>query len=608
MLLHASNGDSLVLQSGIWSPIDRAVTVASAPPGDVDEQVVPEVTEIRFISDATPGSDHFATLVAPGVVYIGGGLPPSLLGGNLTGMPALSTGRMSQSNINYPPALVAGNIYASITQQSAFIIGHSVTIFGNASLGNLILEINGVDIANIDLNANFNELNRPGSQNITNYNTPGTGSLIIAGVVTFVGGTLSILSIGTSGIPSNNYQQGTARITLAAAALRQGYNSIRLRHEYGAIINQTNLLGWFYDTNIAGVINDPTITSITITPNVPSLNYLSGVPYYGVGSTFDLDVTLLRLFNNVYHQSNIPLLLDASDFGDTTAGILVTDGSVIGVSVPPDITEIMTVNNFAITVGAGVEDDDPVVTGTPQDPYGSYTPRNTVSNGFAVMSEGPNSTDILDDFTDERYRLPNTTNFNVPIGGMPGPPGLFDSTILLTNVARANELQVYDINEATGKNRIVWPATDYSVGRLPVGPNYNGLVGTNRTYYRVFRSTVGSRTNGIITLPGLVEADIISNVGLRIKVPGKTMWLDLIVLFNGATFPTQALYPTGTNGEGCRINSGVNSLDINNQIEFSLGTIGTDASSDYQLILEITYANSGVAELLGTGAGLSINW
>lgn len=607
----ASEGDSLVLRSSKWVPEDRNLTVASALPGDSEEQSATEITEIRFITKTGTSEDHFVTEVEPGVVYIGGAVAPSDLSGDLTGLPSLSTGRLSQSNVNYPPGLAAGDSYSRITQQSNFTINHDANQFGNASLGNLILEINGVDVANIDLEINFQEADRSGDQDINNYDIQGSGDPISNGVVSFTGGTLSILAVGTSSLPSDPFQEGTAQISLTASALQQGYNSIRLRHEYNATINQTNLLEWFYDSDADLSANDPEITSISLSEDTPSLNYLSGVPYYDQGSTFDLDIILERPFNNVYHDTEIPIVLDASDFGDSSTGIDVADGSVSGVSTPPDIGETMTVSSFNISVGNDEDQTDPEILATPRDPYANYTQKSTGSNNFHIMSEGPNSTDTFEDFTDERYRLPNTTGFNSPIAGMPGPPNLFDSTVSLNDPSRSNELQVFDIEESSGRNRLRWPSFDYSNSsnfQPQPAPDYSALAGSDRTYYRVFRSTVGARTNGIITFPGLAESDIVSDIGLRIKIPSKTVWLDLTESFNGSTFPTKAPYPSGTDGEGCRINSGVNNLDDNGQIEFSLGTIGTDASSDYQLILEITYSTSSVTELLGTGSGLSINW
>jgi len=607
-LTGAQNGDSLVKNGATWVPRNRAIAVASDIPGGPNEVEVTEVSEIRFITQTAPNEDHFVNDLGDGVVYIGAAPTPDPLGGDLTGLPALVTGRMSQSNINYPPALAAGDIYDRITQSSTFTFSHGAGQFNNASLGNLILSINGVDVANIDLAANFQEADRGGSQDMNNYDTTGTGSPITNGVVSFVGGDLTLVSVGTTSLPSDVYQQGTAQINVTAAALRQGYNTVQLRHVAGGT-NSTNELVWFYDTNAAGGANDPDITGLSLVEDTPSLNNLSGVPYYGSGSTFDLDLTLNDGFDNVYHQSEIPVTLDSSDFGFFTAGVDINDASVSGLSTPPDISETMAVNNFGIILGGDVQNAAPEVEATPRDPYGSYTPVTDVTD-FVLMSALPDSTDVFEGFVDERYRLPPSTNFDVPIAGMPGPPSLWDSTIALTDVSRTDELQVYD-EFATPSARLIHPVTDLSsAARNPQpAPDYSSLAaGTNFVYRRVFRSTIGARTNGILTFPGLAEADLVSDITLRIKIPGRTVWLDLTAPFNGGTFPTGAPLVGGSDGEGCRINIGVNSLDINNSIEFSLGAIGTDGSSDFQLILEIGYADSGTAEVLGTGAGVSLNW
>tara|TARA_R100001244_G_scaffold25113_2_gene25385 strand:+ start:51892 stop:54033 length:2142 start_codon:yes stop_codon:yes gene_type:complete len=607
-----ADGQTLVYKgaSGTWQNEDRGLTIASGLPGSPEEvNSATPITEIRFITQTAQGADHYVTEVADGVAYIGGGTPPVVLSGALTGLVGLVTGKMSQSNINYPPATSAGDTYASITQTGAVTLAHAVGQFGFASLGNLILAVNGVDVANIDLGANFLEGSRDAGQNIPGtYNVQGTGSVVAGGVVSFgVGSTLTLLTVAPTSITTDAFQQGTTQIGLVAADLRQGHNSAVLRHETGSGTNTTSTLNWFYDIDPAGA-TDPAVTATDLTEDTPVLKELSGISYYDTGSTFDLDVTLVRGFDNAYHQSDAPLELSSGWAGSTT--IPYTDGSVGGVSTPPDIGEIMAVTSFGLTTAAGVQDNDAQAIITPRDPYGSYTPAVSTSKNFAIMSDGPNSTDVFDDFTDERYRLPSSTNFDVLIAGMPGAPLLWNSATSLLDGSRTGELQVYDFEEASGQNRLRWPSFDHSNGtnfQPQPNPDYSSLGGTDRVYRRVFRSII-SQSNGVLTLPGLTDANIVSDVGIRVKVPGRTVWLDVTVSFNGATFPSGAPLVGGVDDEGCRINPGVNSPDLNGSLEFSLGTIGTDVSSDFQVIVEITYANSSVAELIGTGSGLSINW
>lgn len=603
-----------------WEPgVGVALAVASGLPGSTDESEATGITAIRFISKSGAGEDHAVTDVGSGTVYIGAGNTPDLLS-TLNGLIGLVSGRMSNDPLTattYPPGTAAGDTYSSITQNSTWVFTTDSTEFGLASEGNLILSINGVDVANIDLAANFNEANRSSGQDINSYDTTGTGDPVTNGVITFVGGDLTLNSVGPSGgIPTDEYQIGSATINLTAAALTKGYNIVTLRH-VNSLGTFTATLEWFYDTDPDGNPNDPDVSSITLSENVPVLNHLSGVGYYGTGSTFNLDITGNDLFDNVFHTSEAPILISGLDnvttsnwFG-ATSSILISDGAVSGLSTPPEIGETMTVANFALTVASGFQVSDARADSTPRDPYASYTTVQSTSNNFVIMSNPANSTDVYDSFRDERYRLPNTTNFNTPIPGMPGPPSLWDSTISLINASRSGELQVYDHTESSSRNRLQYPVFDYSNGaNFQPQPNddYSVLASGSRTYYRVFRSTTGDKTNGIITFPGIAEADLSAGLGLRIKVPSRTVWLDLTVNFNASTFPSNAPLSGGVDGEGCRINSGVHSLDIDGSIEFTLGTIGTNSASDRQLILEVIYASSAVTEILGTGSGLSINW
>jgi len=608
----AVDGQGLVFRSGEWSPELTSITVASDTPGGGNEQIATEVTELRFISDSGVGQDHVATEVAPGVVYIGAGAPPPALS-LIAGLPALVAGRLSQNAAVYPPATVAGDLYNNITQNTSYIFNTNAAQFGSASLGVLILAINGVDVATLDLAANFVELNRVAGQNVAaDYNTTGAGDPMVSGVVTFVGGTLEILTVAPSGVVSIDiFQQGMSRITLNTAGMVDGYNSAQLRHVTG-ITNTSNLLEWFYDADLPTVPTNPAVSGQTIVENTPVTKQLSGITYYDAGSTFDLDFSLLRPFNNVYHQTNIPDVLDVSDFGDATTGIAITDPAVAGVSTPPDRGETMAVTAFSVAAGGGVQIFQPDADITPRDPYGNYT-LATASGNFAIMSVSPNSTDTLDRFVDERYRLPDSTDFDTPIAGtaLPGAlnPSLWNSADDLTGTAAGGSLQVYRA-EVVPSNRLAYPQTDYTSAFEPQpNPDYSGLSPGNRTYYRVFRSGTGSQTNGIITLPGLADADLgPGDVSIRLKVPGKTVWLDALIAFSAGTFPTGAPLIGGADGEGCRINSGVNSPSINGAIEFSLGAIGTDAGSDFQIIVEITYADAAATEIVGTGSGLSINW
>ncbi|MHA2064172.1 MAG: IPT/TIG domain-containing protein [Candidatus Thorarchaeota archaeon] len=589
------------------------ITVASAPEGDTDEVEVSNVTKIRFLTKFIPGEDHYVISRPNGEVVIGGIAPPDTLNGkNLLNPPTLVTGRLSDSNINYEVAgPQAGDQATYITRDDTFTFDTPSpnSVFSFASLGNLILNINGIDVANIDLAANFVELDRSTGQVVANYNTTGTGDTISGGVVTVTGGFLQILSVApVQGITTDDFQTGEARISLTPASLRQGYNTVTLRHQEGPNTYTAVPLKWFWDQDPAGGGTDPSASSVTLTEDVAVLTPISGVNYYGTGSTFHLDATGIRLFNNVYEQDEEPLLLSGFP-GVASQGLSITDPSVSNVSTPPDIGDPMQVDDFGFTVPAGEQGVDARVTITPRDPYGSYTPVLSPSNNYTVMSAGPTSTTTEEFFQDEAYRFPlDTPSFDLVPGAI---TGLFDSTVALTDVTRATELQVYDHTIGVFKNSLVHPGFDYTAGFQPLGnPDYSSLTpGSLFQYVRVYQATI-DRSSGIISVPGIVDTDLITNVKIDVKVPSKTVWLSLNAPFNLSTFTLGGALGTGTDGEGCRIDSGIHSPNINGQLRFTLGPYFTGTTTNRVMYLRITYNSSGIPNILnGSGPGLSlVDW
>ena len=568
------------------------------------------------------------------------------------------TGRLSQSNINYNGTEPAGtdvNYIARLSDINAVNTFFStVESFSNGSSGLLTLTINGTIVATIDLSSNFNETNRITGQIITDYDITGAGDAIVDGVVTFANGTFAVVSIASIGpIYADPYQKGTCSININnMAAFRQGYNEVILTR--GADVSST--YQFFYD-NDAGA--DPVITSSDLSEDTPVLKYLSGVPFYDTGSTFDYDVVIANAFNNVYHSSNAPVTVDGFP-GVLLAPIEYTNAAVTGVSTPPDIAETMTVTDYNFTVIAGVEDNDVQIDAIPRDPYADYITDTSASKGITINSIVASSTVVLENFIDENYRFPRTTNFNVVPGSLTGN---WTSATSLTSLT--NELQVYD-EDAVTKQCLAHPSVDYSTARLPIGPDYTTLSGgTSHQYIRAFQGTI-DESNGIIDIPGLTDAHIANdNFILEVKVPTKTDWMvinkDYVmnsfednvkyvnttwVLNNvqalddwviptasngykykctvagttGATEP--AAWPTvvgttvvdGTttwtcyqidNQEGCRINPTVHSPNLDNSIQFTLGTYAADLSVNRMIFVRITIASNTYSGILTSGYGIS---
>ena len=566
-------------------------------------------------ADGNPSGNNIDKIsVAGGVsVYIDGTTaylhaPPApnpLTGTDLTTTSSFFTGRLSDGNVNYSGSEPAGSLVSYIlnTPNATMTITHDPSTYqsGDTSLTKVIL--NGTDISTLDNDSNFEEVNRNGCQTISNYDNQGTGDPVTDGVVDFVGGasgygSLQINSVcWTGNIPASPYQQGTAQINITNASLwRQGYNEIVLEHNG----SQTNPLKVFYD-NDSGP--DPSVSGQDLSLNTSVIKNLSGVPYYDTGTIFYLSATVNDAFDNVYHSSGAPVVIGGFP-GVSSVDLMYNDPTVSGVSDPPMIGETMTITNYQFTVQPNTQSSDVVVNLTPRDPYGNYTTVNTPSHNFTINSMTSNSTTTIENFRDENYRFPSDTDFNSVPGSLTGN---WDSTILLSSSTSGYDdgLQVYYEN-GTPTTRLRFPQDDFSTGRDPIGPDYSGIANTTRNYYRVFQSTIDN-TNGILAVPGLSDSDLTSgDVKIYIKVPSKTMWLDVWVDYNSGTFGTNATYPSGTDGEGCRINKTVHSPDIDGTIEFTLGTFASDSSVNRTLFVRVEYSDNSTANLIN-GFGIT-NW
>ena len=166
--------------------------------------------------------------------------------------------------------------------------------------------------------------------------------------------------------------------------------------------NQTSgKLDIFYDTDIGA---NPSTSVPIITEDVPVFKYLSGVKYYDTGSTWEVDVTAINCFDNVYHSSEAPVVFSGWP-GMGTIDIRYDNASVVGVSDPPDINETMSISNWSLGQAINQMSSDARITATSRDPYGTYTPTQSSSQNILIWSYGSASTDLIEHFRDEDYRL-----------------------------------------------------------------------------------------------------------------------------------------------------------------------------------------------------------
>lgn len=534
----------------------------------------PTSSEINKLIFVQPEDNVY---IADTTAYIGAPTPPGTLDNQslvLSGSTLYNAG-LSDSNINYKSGDPAGDIVAYSSNDSTFTLTTPAvsTNCNYGDVGTITAYLNGIALVTIDLGANFNETNRDGNQVIANYDITGTGDPVVNGVADFTGGNsgkgnLTVVSVGKY----NNFkyfQKWVATLNITdASLLRQGYNEIYITHDgltsYGG--NQTSSkFDIFYDIDTG---DNPSVTVPTIVEDTPVFKYLSGIKYYDTGSTFLVGAIVGDAFDNVYHSSNAPLVLSGWP-GLTTTNIAFNNAAVSGVSNPPDIGETMTLTDWVLTQLSNQISINARITATPRDPYGSYTPQQSDSDNIMIFSYGQASTELIEHFRDEKYRLLNLAYDTIPSSII----DQWDSEESLDTYDDGAGLQIYS-------DELYFPTVDFSVN-LPSGnPDYSGLASeTNKIYLRAFKDTTASHANGTLRLTGLTKTQLYNrNIKVWIKAPSQTGWLDLTRDYNFATF-------TGIDDDGCWVDR---DIQTNSDFKFTIGSFYTENSGD-MIIVKILY-------------------
>jgi len=486
----------------------------------------------------------------------------------------LVSGRISQDNINYKPGHPAGTNISYITKDGTFTVKTPVDA-NNGDRGLVKIYINQTVVATIDLGINFVQANRDGNQNLNDYDHKGDGDIIINGAVTLPYGYFELIKVGKY----NNFkyhQSWQAQFALVdpSLILRQGWNEIYMTHEGLASGTQTsNKFDLFYDTDVT----NPTINTPTAVQNTPIIKWLSGVKFYDTGSTWNINCIAYDAFDNVYHSSNAPVVLQMWP-GLASTPIEYFNTKVSGVSSPPIIDEVMNIQNWILTQTANQMSENARLEAVPRDPYGSYASKITASENIMIFSYANQSTPLKEYFRDENYRLPAEEYDIIPTT----ITGLWDSQGNLDIYNTGNGLQVY-------MDKLVFPKVDFSNTKPTGNPNYTPLsLELNKVYYRAFKSTVLSRAQGTLRITGVTKQNMIDNkVKVWIKLPSQTGWLSLNKDYNYATF-------TGADEDGCWMHRDSQS---NSDFVFALDRFRTEFGG-YMVIVKVEIPMDNGTEIL----------
>jgi len=368
------------------------------------------------------------------------------------------------------------------------------------------------------------------------------------------------------------YKRGRMRIYIGSNGcnLRAGSNRIRLEHEIDSQLHGSAEIDLFYDDGV----NTPSISTnladslITIADPATSI-FLSGVRYMPAGAPIGVKVTGQNVFENSFHPQ--PLTIIGAQAGFTNQNIAFVAGGntdLSGYSNPPQMDDDFILQKD-ITLAAGFFSLNGRLYALARDSFAVSTqveiPRQD-NRIMLVNTYNQQSSDLIDKFLDEKYRL--------PAGAYDSIPGS-----IVDQWTSANALSNGDAQIA---GALIYPDNDYSFGYTPnVGqPNYvTGFTG-DQLFLRAFRDQGVPHNSGVLELAGLSLSDIESDgdVKVEIKLPGKTGWLDLGLSFDAGSFQ-------GNDGDGCR------TYDSGELFGWSSGSNST-ADSGYMVIVRMTLKNS----------------
>lgn len=367
--------------------------------------------------------------------------------------------------------------------------------------------------------------------------------------------------------PAHQIASMSATMTLPAGFQGQ----ISVVHSIEGSQNYT-YSSFFVDTT------DQTIsaTAPTVTSGTPALNYLSGVPYYDGGTTFNVSFTNnSTLFDRGYLTN--PVTLNCSEFNASNITPTLTQ---LGLTAPLAITDVLGTYNTSITVGeSNFRDMDARMSATYRNVFVSSNSSSSAAGTFRIDTYGITSTDTVEPFDDEDKRFKGTEDFNDT--AITWTDSAWDSTDNITSLGEKG-LQLYN-------GTLVYPTVNHSTF-LPVGPNYTGQSG-DFVLYRVFVAS-GAFTNGTITFSGWSNAKSTiesSDVDVYLRYPNCTNYGNN----NLATWQNLGTDQTIYGGDGCLGTGSTGSV-----VAFSFGTTSSVTYGN-RIIMKLVFKNSGVTALTG---------
>ena len=328
----------------------------------------------------------------------------------------------------------------------------------------------------------------------------------------------------------------------------------------------------FYDSES----NVAAIAGLTIVENTPVEKRLSGVYFYTIGSTFQIDISDIDFLNgDSFPTTQVEVV--GSEYGLPAKTLFGTDliswtnNHDAENASYQDLAWVVSKSNFC-----SVSLDANISARTIDWANGSYI--NSADDAIAVDTYTDNSSRIFHDFRAEDDRFTSAW-------------ASWDET---------QDLNSYDDNLGLQCrcSRLMYPTVDYGAFAPSAGsqPDYSSSTGT-RTYFFEMYHTGTAHSNGRFMFGDydITEADITAdNFMIEISLDN-TNWYNCNENYGGGAL---------NDGDGCRTNIGTVSLTLNNSIEFTLGTGGFTASgtgpSGWGIYVRISWQAAISSKYLGS--------
>jgi len=449
--------------------------------------------------------------------------------------------------------------------------------FGDADLGSLILELNGVEIYTLDLTNNSVGAGEPGSGTANYLNSSGEyeGSGFI---------NVSIAKPGTfdNGTSFENFKHRTGQWKVAATGTvgqRNGWNYVRVKHVRGSITKVTNYVEWVKDSDSNAL--ETSGNSLDFTGS--GALQISGVTY-NTGGTAQYQVNVSNAYRYVYDTNDITFTTSVSG---VNSGVSYTIGNIAKPEIGPGEDHLKQISidetddiSASYVLGGGITSGVNVTHPLKQDLDNEG--QSTVE-GLLIYNVVESSDATTENFQREGFRM-QANDFADQTDVTGGSYDWDSSQNLLGSSAGHNTgLQVYRERLYSPKNTLNSGDFRNSVdgGSLENGPagnpDYSGASGT-KTFYRKFQNSGSSKRDFSYTMQG--DATLVAHGGtlganknfkLYFKIPSDgsgntTGWLDAATGFT---------YGDTSNYAGGSIGAVDNSVPISapNQNNVSFGTV-----------------------------------